>query len=97
MRLALATLVALLTISVSGVTALIVPEPCTIYEQPGQEDGACPPTCVRCGCCSRAAETVAMHTEELLDITVAEFQSNTSPLPTTQPRDILHVPKLRRA
>jgi hypothetical protein len=94
---ALAIVVALLTFTASGVSALIVPEPCTAYEQPGQEDGACPPTCVRCGCCARAAEAMVPQTEESLDITVAEFQSNTPSLPTTQPRDILHVPKLRLA
>jgi hypothetical protein len=96
-RVALAIVVALLTFSASGVSALIVPEPCTGYEQPGQEDGACPPTCVRCGCCARAAETAIPQTEDLLDITRAEFQSNTPSLPKTQPRDILHVPKLRLA
>ena len=96
-RFALAAIVALLTFTASGVSALIVPEPCTAYEQPGQEDGACPPTCVRCGCCARAAETMAPQTEESLAITVAEFQANTPPLPTTQPRDILHVPKPRFA
>ena len=35
--------------------------------------------------------------EESLDITVAEFHSTTPPLHKTQPRDILHVPKLRLA
>ena len=96
-RLALALIVALLTFTASGVSALIVPEPCTAYERPGQEDGACPPTCVRCGCCARAAETMAPQTEESLDTTVAAFQSKTPSLLTTQPRDILHVPKLRPA
>jgi hypothetical protein len=96
-RFALAAIVALLTFTASGVSALIVPEPCTAYEQPGQEDGACPPTCVRCGCCARAAETIVPQTEESLDITVAEFHSTTPSLPKTQPRDILHVPKLRFA
>jgi len=96
-RFALAVIVALLTFTASGVSALIVPEPCTAYEQPGQEDGACPPTCVRCGCCARAAETMVPQVEESLDITVAEFHSTTPPLHKTQPRDILHVPKLRLA
>lgn len=96
-RFALAVVVALLTFSASGVSALIVPEPCTGYEQPGQEDGACPPTCVRCGCCARAAEMVVAQTEDSLDITLAESRSSTAPLPETQPRDILHVPKLRLA
>jgi hypothetical protein len=96
-RFALATIVALLTFSVSGASALIVPEPCTGYELPGQEDGSCPPTCVRCGCCARAAEAMAPQIEDSLDITLAEFATITPLLPTTQPRDILHVPKLRLA
>lgn len=93
----LAIVVGMLTFSVSGVSALIVPEPCTPYEQAGREDGACPPTCVRCGCCTRAAETMALQTEESIDITAVEFHVNTPSLPSTQPRDILHVPKLRLA
>ena len=94
---ALTIIVALLTFSTSGVSALIVPEPCTGYEQPAQEDGACPPTCVRCGCCARAAETMVPQIEDSLGTTLAVFQSNTPPLLNTQPRDILHIPKLRRA
>jgi hypothetical protein len=96
-RFVLAAVVALLTVSASGISALIVPEPCTGYEQPGQEDGACPPTCVRCGCCARAVETMVPQIEDSLDITRAVFQSNTPPLLNTQARDILHVPKLRLA
>jgi hypothetical protein len=37
------------------------------------------------------------QTEESFDVTVTKFQSNTPTLPSTQPRDILHVPKLRLA
>jgi len=96
-RFALAVIVALLTFTASGVSALVVPEPCTAYEQPGQEDGACPPTCVRCGCCARAAETVARAIEDSQDVRLAEFHSDTPSVLKTQPRDILHVPKLRLA
>jgi len=59
-RFALAIIVALLTFSASGVYALVIAEPCTGYEQPGQDDGACPPTCVTCGCCAQAVEPVAV-------------------------------------
>ena len=97
MRFALLIIVGLLTFSTSGVSALIVPAPCSGYEQPGQEDGACPPTCVRCGCCARAAETMVPQIEDSLDITRAVFQSNTPPLLKTQARDIFHVPKLHLA
>ena len=96
-RFALAAIVALLTFSASGASALIVPEPCSVYEQPGQEDGACPPSCVRCACCARAAETVSPQAEDSPEITVADFQVATFRLASAQPHDILHVPKLRRA
>ena len=96
-RFVLATIVALLTFSASGTLALIVPEPCTGDELPGQEDGACPPTCVRCGCCARAAETVVPQIEDSLHVALAEFESITPSLPATRPSDILHVPKLRLA
>jgi len=96
-RFALAVIVALLTFSTSGVSALIVAEPCTGDEQSGQEDGACPPTCVRCACCARAAETVTPQAEDSPEVTVAEIQIATFRLATAQPRDILHVPRLRLA
>ena len=96
-RFALAIVVALLTFTTSGVSALIVPEPCTAYEQPGQEDGACPPTCVRCACCARAAETVILQAEDSPEVTVAEILVATFRLASAQPRDILHVPKPRLA
>jgi hypothetical protein len=94
-RFALAVVVALLTFSTSGVSALLVPEPCSAFEPPGQEDGACPPTCVRCACCARAAETVIPPLEGSLEITVADVQVATFRLANAQPRDILHVPRLR--
>ncbi len=93
----LAVIVGLLTFSASGVSALIVPEPCTAFEQPGQEDGACPPTCVRCVCCARAAETVIVQSGDSLEVTMAEFQIDELHLLDAQPRDILHVPKPRLA
>ena len=37
-RFALAVIVGLLTFSASGVYSLVIAEPCTGYEQPGQED-----------------------------------------------------------
>ena len=96
-RFALAVIVALLTFSTSGVSALFVPEPCTAFELPGQEDGACPPTCVRCGCCARAAETVIPPLEGSLEVAIADVQVATFRLANPQPRDILHVPRLRLA
>jgi len=54
-RFALVIIVAALTFSASGVSAFVTAEPCTGYEQSGQEDGRCPPMCVTCGCCVQAA------------------------------------------
>jgi hypothetical protein len=96
-RLALAIVVALLTFSVSGVSALILPEPCTAYAQPGQEDNSCAPTCLTCGCCAQAVEPVA------LPVTVASGEPRlesvpfAAHIPRTRSREILHVPKPRLA
>jgi hypothetical protein len=94
-RFALAIVVALLTFSASGVSAVVVPEPCTGYEQPGQDDGACPPTCVTCGCCAQAVEPAVLSVTISFDAPPAETAAFVPSLPRTHARDILHVPKLR--
>ena len=96
-RFALAIIVALLTFNASGVVSLVRAEPCTIYEPAGGDDNACPPTCVTCGCCARAAEPAAIVMMSSLDVTVSRTQPALPPLPSTDPRDILHVPRLRFA
>lgn len=96
-RFALAIIVALLTLSASGVSALVVGEPCTGYEQPGREDGACPPTCVTCGCCAQAAEPTTLPVTSSLESPVVGISPLLAPLPRTLSHDILHVPKLRFA
>lgn len=88
-----ALLVALLTVSVSGISTLVVAEPCTAFEQPGREDGACPPTCVTCGCCAQAVEPVTLTVTSSFAIPLAEVDVTSPALPRTTPRDILHVPK----
>jgi len=92
-RFGLAIIVALLTFSASGVSALVIAEPCTGYEQPGQDDGACPPTCVICGCCAQAVETVSIVVSTAPDSAVPNTTVIPPSLPRTDPRDILHVPK----
>jgi hypothetical protein len=96
-RFALAVIVALLTFSASGVYSLVIAEPCTAYEQPGQEDGACPPTCVTCGCCAQAAEPAALLLATSVEAPIAGIAPLVSRIPKTTPHDILHVPKLRIA
>jgi hypothetical protein len=94
-RFALAIVVALLTFTASGAYALVIAEPCTGYEQPGQEDGACPPTCVTCGCCAQAAEPAILLVGSSLEAPVTDVSPLIPRVPKANPRDILHVPKLR--
>ena len=74
-------------------------EPCTDFEltQPGEDDGACPPTCVTCGCCAQAAEPVAIAVSSSPDIPVSNLAPALPRIPRTDPLDILHVPKLALA
>jgi hypothetical protein len=96
-RFALAVFVALLTFSASGVSAMVVLEPCTGYEQPGQEDGACPPTCVTCGCCAQAVEPALLSITASPDAPLTELTAFVPRTPRNAARDILHVPRLRFA
>jgi len=96
-RLALAIIVGVLTLSASGVSSFVVGEPCTGKELPGSYDGACSPTCVTCGCCAQAAEPVMVVIATSPDIPVADSITFLPGLPRRDPRDILHVPKLRLA
>jgi hypothetical protein len=90
-------IVALLTFSASGVYGLVIAEPCTGYEQPGQDDGACPPTCVTCGCCAQAVEAAVLPLATSLETPITDIAPLVSRIPKTTPHDILHVPKLRLA
>jgi hypothetical protein len=92
-RLSLAIIVALLSISVSGVSALVVTERCTTVERSSAEDDACPPTCITCGCCAQAAEPVMLDLKISPHAPTADIGLVIQTVPTTQPRDILHVPK----
>jgi hypothetical protein len=94
-RFCLALLVGLLSVSASGASSLIVPEPCAGYEETGREDAACPPTCVTCGCCAQAAEPVQLVVTITLHAPVAPGAAVVPALPDVAPRDILHVPKSR--
>jgi hypothetical protein len=94
-RFVLAIIVGLLTLSASDVSGFVINEPCTGYELPGSDDGACPPTCVTCGCCAQAIDTVTVVVATSPDVRVADMADFLPDLPRTSPRDILHVPKLR--
>jgi hypothetical protein len=94
-RFVLAIIVGLLTLTASGVSSLVINEPCTGYELPGRDDGACPPTCVTCGCCAQASEPVMVLVAASPDTLIADIAAFLPDLPRKNPRDILHVPKLR--
>lgn len=96
-RFAYAIIVALLTFNASGVVSLVRAEPCTVNEPSRGNDTACPPTCVTCGCCVRAAESVAFVAMGSPDIPLNDVLPARPQLSKTDPRDILHVPKLRLA
>ncbi|MCC7010491.1 MAG: hypothetical protein IT184_16910 [Acidobacteria bacterium] len=92
-RLFFAIVVTLLSLSASGAAVLIVDEPCIGVEQSGRDDGACPPTCVTCGCCAQAAEPLLVHASSSDDVVIATADSLVPHLPQTPVLDILHVPK----
>lgn len=94
-RLVLAFIVATLTLSASGLSSLMIAEPCTGNEPPGQSDSACPPTCVTCGCCAQAVEGVAVFVAVSPTGLVIDVDAVLQGLPHAEPRPILHVPKLR--
>jgi hypothetical protein len=96
-RFLFATIVAVLAISASGVLGLIVTEPCTAGQLAGEEDGRCPPTCVTCGCCAQAVEPATVTTGKSLDVLATCITAVLPPLPRTDPREILHVPRPRLA
>jgi hypothetical protein len=94
-RFVLALIVGLLTLSASGVSSLMVDEPCTGYELTGQgeDDNACPPTCVTCRCCAQAVEAIAFTIPSAPDAQIADLVAVLSDPLNADPRDILHVPK----
>lgn len=93
-RFALAVVVGLLAFSASGVSALVINEPCMGYELPGQDDGNCPPTCVTCGCCAQAIEPSPLPITEALPVPPFERRVVPVQYPKAPPSDILHVPRL---
>jgi hypothetical protein len=78
---------------VSGVLSFVTTEPCSVLEQPWQDDGACPPTCVTCGCCAQSVEAVSLPITSALEAVIADIHPFIPRLPKTAPHDILHVPK----
>ena len=93
-RFLFAIVVAFLILSASGATALLLPEQCGIAEQSSGGDACCPPTCVTCGCCAQAIEPAAIIVvSSPLRPSPDAYISPAANLPTSNPRDVLHVPK----
>lgn len=92
-RLVSVLLVGFLAISTGGLLELAVPEPCSPSESASTpQDGACPPTCLRCHC------TVSFEVVLQMDAGSApahspEWLLPSAVVPTPIPLDILHVPK----
>lgn len=92
-RLSLVFIVGLLAFSVSGISSLVVAEPCFGYEQQSDEDDACPPMCVTCGCCAQAVEPVGLAMSAAPDARISAVPDGRPSVPRIAPRDVLHVPK----
>lgn len=93
-RFALGVIAALLTISASGLVSLVMLEPCRPNES-ARSDSACPPTCVTCGCCDQAAESVTLVLTPSPDVLAPPIVAPWPRMPDTDPRAILHVPRAR--
>jgi hypothetical protein len=96
-RLALALVVGILSFNATGVGRLIVGEPCAPFTLTAEDDGDCPPTCVTCGCCAQAAEPTALVVVDSVEVVTPLFNPVPPAFTDSEPRDILHVPKLRAA
>ena len=94
-RFAIAVIACALALSASGAFSLILSEPCIGYElaDGGQDDGACPPTCVTCGCCARAVELVMAAVAVSPDPVVTGVEAALPRFPNANPDPIPHVPK----
>ena len=89
--------VALLMFSASGVSALVVDDACSLFEQSEGTDRDCPPTCVTCGCCAQAVEPGTVIVSLSLRVPAVRPPAEPLRFPTTEPHDVLHVPKRVRA
>jgi hypothetical protein len=91
---ALALVVAILTLNASGLTALVVPEPCSATENADLGDSQCPPTCVRCGCCAQPAVPTPFEIVVSAELVTPQALLAASNVLPSVGRDILHVPKI---
>jgi hypothetical protein len=80
----------------SGITSLIVPEPCALEASGSTPDGGCPAFCLRCACpcCVSAVEhSVPIHISARPFVVPVPTPS-LEHLQTGIVHDILHIPKV---
>ena len=92
-RFALTLIVALLAFSASGVTSLLLTEPCVGNVAGAADDGACPPSCATCGCCAQGAEPPVVALPDSQNVPITQINPLVPELPQIPPAKILHVPK----
>ena len=93
-RFAFALFVVTMAFSTSGLLDLTVTEPCPINEAPGHQERDCAPTCGLCHCGMRS---IAVSAPRLVTVRIPVFIEAVPSfelVPTGNPSEILHVPKL---
>jgi len=82
-----------LVAAVSGVSAFMVPEPCTLLERAPEAGGDCMPTCPTCGCCAQVVVQTAPPADFSGGVTIGVVIAQATSIATAAPRAIFHVPK----
>lgn len=88
---------AVLIADASGISSLVVSDPCSVSANESAPDGGCPAFCVRCSCGCCASPIVPMPIVVFTGVALPPIVVPTpphDPLPSGIPLDILHVPKL---
>lgn len=83
----------ILSASFSGVSGLIVYEPCAVTESAPEDSDSCPPTCAQCGCCAQPVLPLDLPAERADDLEILSVIAATTFAPQFSPRDVFHVPK----
>lgn len=96
-RFAFALFVVTMAFSTSGLLDLTLVEPCSIDEPPGHEDRDCAATCVLCHCGVRSIEVSSPRLITVRIPVFIEAVPSFELVPTGNPLEILHVPKLATA
>jgi len=87
---------AILVSDASGITSLIVPEPCALETSDSTPDGGCPAFCLRCACpcCVSSVEHSVPIQISAPTFVVSAPAPSLQHLPTGVVHDVLHIPKI---